>query len=119
MFNLKKVFAGRSHDTSSSGVEGDQPQSLTLFVLVAVLSISLVVIVIGIRELVWMTADQINEQDNISLDQKTREEKEAIKADLQKYDVVDQQKGIYQIPIDRAMEILVQRQSLEPVSKGK
>ncbi|MEN9528545.1 MAG: hypothetical protein RI932_418 [Pseudomonadota bacterium] len=97
----------------SSGNTGIEPDNLpvgTIGWAVVALIVIVVGTVIGVKQLYWFTSS--NAVQKIELDQPNTLLQTLEAADrsvLTTYDVVDQQKGIYRLPIDEAMKLYVKQ----------
>jgi len=103
-------------DAGHGGAGDLPPESDKLpvgFLTVAFIAITvvLVVVAVGARQLLWSTADKQIEEVSASVPNPELVElrqKEA--AELGEYDVVDEAKGFYRIPINQAIEVYARGQ---------
>lgn len=105
-------------DAHLESVEPDKIRVGFLAALLVALIVVLLVVGIAIRQLVWLASSEVEREVDLSqanpalVEQRSKED-----AALSSYDVVDGQKGLYQIPIDRAIEIYASRSGVQPGGK--
>ncbi|MBM3380853.1 MAG: hypothetical protein FJY29_00210 [Betaproteobacteria bacterium] len=106
----KETLDQHQQASGHAGIEPDNLPVGTIGWAVVALVIIVVGTVIGVNQLYWFTSSKAVQQ--IELDQPNTLLQTLNAADqsvLTTYDVVDQQKGIYRLPIDEAMKLYVQR----------
>lgn len=102
-----KFLKNDQHHHSEIANEPDSPPNLVLFVALAVTAIVLVVTVIVLTHFF-----DANARDDISAKETSQPSEELLKQrqldneKLTSYDVIDESKGLYQIPIEQAIEKL-------------
>lgn len=114
---FNKVTASHGGNSGAPGVEPDNPMARPIVVGVVVLFVFLVVLWFAAKELLFFTGKEIQTEDLAARDAIILEHRAQEDASLNDYDVVDADKKIYKIPIENAMELLVKRNSSEPVVK--
>lgn len=91
------------------GIEPDNLPTGKIGWAVLFLVVTVAAVMIGTNQLYWWTSTQAIQK--IELDQENTLLKQLNAADqsvLTTYDVIDQQKGVYRIPIDEAMKLYVE-----------
>lgn len=90
------------------GIEPDQPPNKLLFVFLFLLTLVMIATFFGIIYLLKISTQAEVQKKVLSLDNPALNEIRARDTSiLSTYDVIDSQKGIYQIPIDVAMKHLI------------
>lgn len=111
---VMNASAGGHEGGSSKDIEPDRPPVKLLTALLVLMIVGLGVFsVISKQLLVLLMAQQEHEVDLGVESPALREQRIKEQAQLTGYDVADQQKGLYQIPIDQAIDLLVKRQSVD------
>ena len=105
-------------DQPGAGVEPDLPPTGRLFLQILLLSLLLVGVIVGLWEIFYFDSTAEIYQKELSLPNKELLELEARdEGRLTQYDVTDAKQGIYQIPIRRAMDLLLEKPDLlAPIS---
>lgn len=100
-------------DQSKPPVEQDAPPTVRIFAMMALLTVTVVVIVFGLyKAFTYMVRDQIFKRE-LSLQSKELLEQRAMdRKRLTQYALINKEEGIYQIPIQRAMEKLLENPGL-------
>lgn len=118
-----RLFSHRLNGCLSSdyptGVEPDAPRSRFLIIVLILHVPLLFAVVLASKEVLLGTFRDYQYRDFAALDSSQAMSRERIDAELNGYAEVDAAKGIYKIPVTRAMELLIERQSLEPVTQSK
>jgi hypothetical protein len=106
----QKTLDQNQQSSGHSGIEPDNLPVGTIGWAVVALVIIVVGTVIGVNQLYWFTSSKAVQ--HIELDQPNTLLQTLNAADqsvLTTYDVVDQQKGIYRLPIDEAIKLYVKQ----------
>lgn len=108
---MKKETLDQHHQTAGqSTIEPDNlPVKPIAWAIVA-----LVFIVVGtifaVRQLYWASSSSLVQKNELDVPNKLLSELNAADKDqLSNYDVIDQQKGIYRLPIDEAMKLYIKK----------
>lgn len=100
-------------ETSNAGQLRPEPDNLPVGLLtgfIIAIAVFMVVVAIAARQLLFSTVQsQTNAVVNSVAPLQLSELRSKEQAQLESYDVIDEQKGLYRIPIDRAMEVYVQK----------
>lgn len=100
-----------AHDTD--GVEPDHPPVGTIFVLLGIITVGVAVAGLGLWEVFNMTARQSTLERDLALPNAELGELRARdQGALSQYAEVDRDAGLYRIPVDRAMRLLIARPGL-------
>lgn len=114
----------RSEESLHAQVDAelDVPPSFRIMAAVAILTVVLVVAVIGVWQLVLVTSDAEVQRKELGPDNPELVELRARdRGRLEGYDAIDRDAGRYQIPIERAMDLLVRKPELiasRPAASG-
>ena len=99
---------GLIHSPSSEGVEPDRPRTGRLFGMIGALIAVLAVVIVGLWVLFVQTTTSEIQHKVLSLPSKEMLEIQARdEGRLMRYDLLDPKTGVYQIPIHRAIEVLL------------
>ena len=113
----KSVDAHASHGGHSShaeGVEPDRVQTKMFLVLLVLLVVSLIGVFVAVCQLMWFSVSKVQNDVDLAVanpalaELRAKEEKA-----LNTYGVIDENTGVFQIPIDRAIEIYVKRSNTQ------
>jgi hypothetical protein len=101
-------------DTNQSvenlGPEGDKSPTLLLGLLLVVLAVLMIFIVVASRQLLWISTSLQNEAVNASVGNPELTEAKALwSEELTTYKVIDESSGVYQIPVDAAVNEVVRK----------
>lgn len=106
-FRPEELGPGDTH-AGNIGMEPDNPPMNTLFIQLGVLSVGLVLVIVALVQMFKFDVQKEIYDKDLSLESKqlleTRAQDELM---LTQYDQLDRDKGVYQIPIDRAMALLL------------
>jgi hypothetical protein len=108
---MKNEVLDQSHQTA--GQTSIEPDNLPVKSITWAL-VALIVIVAGtiiaVRQLYWFTSSKLVQTNELDVPNKLLSEFNAADKDqLSNFDVVDQQKGIFRLPIDEAMKLYVKK----------
>jgi len=104
-----------SHETHHDQVdaERDSPPSIRIMSMIGILTVVVIMSVIGVWQLVLMTSDAEVQSKELTPDNPVLAELRARdQGRLEAYDAVDRDAGRYQIPVERAMDLLVRQPGL-------
>lgn len=103
-----------SQNPAEPQVERDHPPVLGLIVFLVCISVILVIVGFTAKQLLVSFTETQNKEVNLTVKNPLLLELQAkYHEQLNSYDVIDQAKGHYRIPIDKAMEIVVRKGSAE------
>ena len=103
---------------NSSGYEKSDVKPVNLFVAAGIILVVLVVLIVAINELFLSSKEQMIY--DVVLSKESAELRDILAKDAEKlnnYKVLDAEKGVYQIPIDRAMEVLSEESFKERIDQ--
>jgi hypothetical protein len=106
----KEMLDQHQQSSGHTGIEPDNLPVGTIGWSVFILVILVAAVIVGTRQLYWFTSSKAVQK--IELDQPNTLLEQLNAADqsvLTTYDLIDQQKGIYRIPIDEAMKLYVKK----------
>lgn len=111
--NSLKTIPHASHGQGSSGTESDRPASAFIAQMSLVLVVALAVIWFVFEGLMWTAATRVEgeylaESDAMHAQMRVTEEEV-----LHQFSEINAEKGVYQIPIDQAIDTLVKQGTLE------
>ena len=101
------------------GFEADRPPVKLLWALLIVLTIVLAVVGIAGKQILWVTSTQeLYKKDLSQIDPRLAEIRLKNDVSLLNYDVVDTAAQKFQIPVEKAMELLEQKGSFDVPALG-
>lgn len=98
---------------SSDSVESDKPQSAFILKMSIVLIVLLTVTWFAFEGLMWVTTTSIGNEALEGHDVVLRELRASEEVEVHKFDIASKEKGLFQIPIDMAIDRLVQQGSMD------
>lgn len=111
--NSLKTIPHAAHDHGGGGTERDKPASAFIAQMSVALVISLAVIWFVFEGLMWTATTQVGNEYFAQSDAKHAEMRVTEEKMLHQYSIVDQEKGLYQVPIDQAIDTLLKQGTLE------
>lgn len=106
-FRPEEIGHGDTH-AENIGMEPDNPPMNTLFIQLGVLSVGLVLLMVALVQMFKFDVQREVYDKDLSLENKQLLETKAHdEFMLTQYDVLDRDKGVYQIPIAQAMALLL------------
>ena len=91
-------------------IEPDRPPTARIAIIVILLFLAFVVAILGVAHYAThVTNDMMTEMDGATVDPRLIEVRKMDEKSLAEYDRLDAEKGIYQIPIQKAMELLIRQ----------
>jgi len=91
-------------------IEDDKPPLKALVIFLSLITVFIIAVAISAKEGLWfVTSDREYDVDLSQPNREISELKATFHQELTTYDVVDDKKGFYRIPIDQAMEALAQQ----------
>ena len=108
---MTKEALDQNHQTS--GQTSIEPDNLPIRSITLAL-VALIAIVVGtiivVRHLYWFTSSKMVQTNELDVPNKLLSELNAADKDqLNNFDVIDQQKGVFRLPIDEAMKLYVKK----------
>lgn len=111
--NSLKTIPHASHGHGGGGTERDKPASAFIAQMSVVLVVSLAVIWFVFEGLMWTATSHVEDEYFAQSDAKHAEMRSSEESVLHQFSQVDAEKGVYQIPIDQAIDNLVKQGTLE------
>lgn len=123
MFDTTKLFKNAAHGGHAGGpeIEPDDTGSSSKTIIRFGLALGVFLFAcwyLG-EQLLYYAANRIEAEDLAQRDSLLVERRAQEDALLEDYDLIDKDKGAYKIPIQQAMELIVKRNSVEPVTGAK
>ena len=106
---MKKDTLDQHHQTAGqTTIEPDNLPVKTIAWAVVALIIIVAGTIIGVNQLYWFTSTKLVQSNELDVPNTLLSELNAADKDqLSNYDVIDQQKGLYRLPIDEAIKLYV------------
>lgn len=106
---MKKDTLDQHHQTAGqTTIEPDNLPVKTIAWAVVALIIIVAGTIIGVNQLYWFTSTTLVQSNELDVPNRLLSELNAADKDqLSNYDVIDQQKGLYRLPIDEAIKLYV------------
>lgn len=117
MLKRFQLISSHDHSHGTDPVEADTTDTKTLIGLGVALLVGLVVLWYVGEELLYFASDKLQAEDLAARDQLTIQTRTQEEATMSEYDVQDAEKQLYRIPIQNAMEMVVKRNSAEPIQR--
>ncbi len=98
--------------TVNAGFDIEEPNAKAIFVFVAALVMMFVLVVIGVQQYyAYLRAEQEHESIEVPPSEQLRELRAREDWELTHYRRLDKAKGVVQLPVERAMELLIKEQA--------